>query len=332
MKRKLLLLSLLPLTLGALTGCKKDESGVKIGILTLGFEAVDVAADGFLSELKAAGISYKAIKRIPANSSDRAALALDLASQCNYVLGLGTDNSKSLKAAIEEKGKAEKTTLFFTAVTDPVAEGLIPSPANGSGFACGTTDMNPVSQQIDLIKQCIPDVDKIGIFYTNSENNSLIQATMAKQKIDTMPGVSYVEQVCTGPGDISAQITNLASVSGLDAIYIPTDNNIADNGTGAVADAVTNKHILVVCGESGMLKGCGSVTLSIDYRNLGKLTGQMAVQVIKGQKKAKDIPLGSLPLGECEYVMSLNNAALAGVTIPEEVQAISRNLDDEEDA
>lgn len=329
MKKKLLLLSLLPLTIGALTGCKKESGGVKIGLLTLGFEAVDIAADGFLAELKAAGIKYSAIKRIPRDSSNRGTQALDLASQCNYLLGLGTDNSKALKAAVEGKGKAETTTLFFSAVTDPVAEGLVPSMDNGSGFVCGTTDMNPVAEQIELIQECIPGVDKVGIFYTVSENNSAIQANMAKEKLEA-EGITPVIKTCMSATDISSNIVDLVSTAGLDAIYIPTDNNIAANGTRAVAQAVANKNILVVCGESGMLKSCGAVTLSIDYENLGRLTGKMAVQVIKGEKKAKDIPVGSLPIEELEYVMSLNNAKQAGVTIPDSVQAKCTNLDPEE--
>ena len=131
MKKKLFLLAALPLMMGSLVGCGNDSDGVRIGILTLGFEAVDVAADGFLDELSKAGIAYNAIKRIPRDASDRGVQALDLASQCDYLLGLGTDNSKSLKSAVESKGKAETTTLFFTAVTDPVAEGLVPSKDNG---------------------------------------------------------------------------------------------------------------------------------------------------------------------------------------------------------
>lgn len=331
MKKKLFLLTALPLLMGSLTGCGEDSSGVKIGILTLGFEAVDVAADGFLDELTKAGISYNAIKRIPSDDSDRSVQALDLASQCSYLLGLGTDNSKSLKAAVEGKGKAETTTLFFTAVTDPVAEGLVPSNDNGSGFVCGTTDMNPVAEQIELIKECIPSVDKVGIFYTASENNSVIQANMAIEVLNTK-GIAPVVKTCMGPTDISSNIIELAGTEGLDAIYIPTDNNIAKNGTVAVSQAVEGKNILVVCGEEGMLKDCGAITLSINYENLGRLTGKMAVQVIKGEKKAKDIPVGSLPLEELEYVMSLNNASKAGVTIPESVQNKCRNIDPKEDA
>lgn len=329
MKKKLFLLSALPLLMGSLVGCGSNDGGVKIGLLTLGFEAVDVAADGFLDELTKAGIAYNAIKRIPRDASDRGVQALDLASQCDYLLGLGTDNSKALKSAVEGKGKAETTTLFFTAVTDPVAEGLVPSMDNGSGFVCGTTDMNPVAEQIELIQECIPNVDKVGIFYTASENNSAIQANMAREKLEA-EGITAVVQTCMGATDISSNITALTNIEGLDAIYIPTDNNVAANGTRAVAQAVENKNILVVCGEAGMLKSCGAVTLSIDYENLGRLTGKMAVQVIKGEKKAKDIPVGSLPIDELEYVMSLNNAKAAGVTIPQSVQDKCTNLDSEE--
>ena len=66
MKKKLFLLTALPLVLGSLTGCGGSD-GVKIGILTIDFPAVSIAAEGFLAELREAGINAEGIKRIPSS-------------------------------------------------------------------------------------------------------------------------------------------------------------------------------------------------------------------------------------------------------------------------
>lgn len=328
MKKPLLVsLALAAMSVSCLTGCNKDDGKIKIGILQLDFPAVDIAAQGFLAELKEAGISYSAIKRAPGGTVTRNELALDLVSRCNYLFGLGTGNSQALKGAIIEKGKAEKSTLFFSAVTDPVDAGLVQSMDNGRGFVCGTSDMNPVNEQIDLLVECIPTVDKVGIFYTNTETNSQTQFRLASAKLRDL-GITVVEQTCTGSTDIKSSIDSLVEVPGLDAIYIPTDNNIADNGTKAVSDAVKDSGILVVCGEANMLKECGAVTKSVDYELLGRMTGRMAVSVIKDGVKAKDIPVEIMDPDDCKFVMSLQNAQSAGVTLPQSVLDKCENLDD----
>ena len=256
MKKKLFLLSAIPLVMGSLTGCGEDNR-IKVGIMTIGFPAVAVAADGFLAELSAAGIAYNALTRIPSNDASAASIALDLASQCDYLLGVGTGNSQKLKGAIEEKGKAATSTLFFTAVTDPVDAGLVSSWDNPSGFVCGTSDMNPVAEQIDLILECIPTVDKVGIFYTNSESNSRVQKDKAVTRLRDELGITAVYDTCTNSADITTALSSFLQANpDMDALYIPTDNNIANN-PGAVKTAIAGKGILVVCGEGLSLKDCG---------------------------------------------------------------------------
>jgi len=334
MKKSLFMgLALTTMSIVSMTGCGNSGSGggssdgaVKIGILQPNHPALAAATNGFLSEIAANGISVNPILRMPsASGSDTNAIALDLVSQCDMLLGVGTSISQVLKGAIEGKGKEETASLLFTAVTDPVSAGLIPSPENGSGFCCGTTDMNPVDEQIALIKECNPDADKVGILYTVTEINSKIQSDMAVAKIQSL-GMEAVVSTCTGPSDIFTVANNLASVDGLDAIYIPTDNVIAEN-PGAVSSAVSGKGILVVCGEESMLKNCGSVTKSINYTELGRKTGKMAVQILKGLKNAKDIPLEGASAEECEYVMCLSNAADADVVLPDSVKNKCRNIE-----
>lgn len=335
MKKSLFMgLALTTMSIVSMTGCGNSGSGggqsdaVKIGILQPNHPALAAATSGFLSEIAANGISVNPIIRMPnAQGSDTDSLALDLVSQCDILLGVGTGVSQKLKGAVEEKGKEEKASLLFTAVTDPVAAGLIPSPENGSGFCCGTTDMNPIDEQIDLIKECIPDVDKVGIIYTSSELNSAKQAELAIERMQsTELGITPVVKTCTGSADIFTVASALADEDGLDAIYIPTDNVIAEN-PGAISSAVNGKGILVVCGEESMLKGCGSVTKSINYTELGRKTGKMAVQILKGLKNAKDIPLEGASAEECEYVMCLANAADAGIVLPDSVKNKCRNID-----
>ena len=122
----------------------------------------------------------------------------------------------------------------------------------------------------------------------------------------------------TGASDISATASSLAATEGLDAIYIPTDNNIAGN-TDAVKNAVRGKGIIVVCGEEGMTRGCGHVTLSISYTNLGRVTGEMAAKILNKEATAASLAVKTMTAEDCEYVMCSSNIVDANVTIPQSV-------------
>ena len=69
------------------------------------------------------------------------------------------------------------------------------------GYITGSSDANPVEAQIDLIKECIPDADKIGILYTQSETNSEVQANQAQAQAEKV-GLTVVRMTCTDTTDL----------------------------------------------------------------------------------------------------------------------------------
>ena len=326
MKKKILLLSAI-MTLSALMASCSGSGKIKIGILQPAeFPALDNAREGFKKALANAGYNEDKVEFIYRNAggvaADIVAFSKDLVGRCDMTLGIATDPSAALLSASIDKGITNP--VLFTAVTDPVGKGLVSSLENGSGFVTGTSDINPVEDQVSLIKECNPTADKVGILYTQSEQNSVVQANKAKAALEAS-GISVSVQTATGPSDVSSAASALASVDGLDAIYIPTDNNIAKN-TNAVKSAVQGSGILVVCGEEGMLADCGSVTLSVNYTKLGEEVGKMAVSILNKEKKAGEIPVGFMSKEECEYVMSSANAAAAGVSLPESVTSKCRDI------
>ncbi len=330
-KLSLTMLTLAVATLGlaSCTGTQSKESDpVKVGILQpVEHEALDAAREGFKQGLVEKGYDSSKVEFVYRNAggrgaSDIAAYAKDIVSVCDLYLGIGTDASKALKTAAEDKGLIKP--CLFTAVTDPVDAGLVDSLENGKGFVTGTSDMQPIAAQIDLIQECIPAVDKVGILYTESESNSVVQKNQASAAL-AAKSIAVVTRACSNSSDVSANALALASEPGLDAIYIPTDNNIAAN-TDAVKTAVQNKGILVVTGEENMMKGCGAATLSIDYTALGKVTGETAAQILKEELVPGKLPVKTMSAEDCEYVISSANCADANVTLPASVIAKSRDV------
>jgi len=327
MKKNLIkTLFLLPASAAILSGCNSTKNQIGI-LMPVEHVALQAAADGFVEGLKASGLKegkdFK-IKLMNAGGKDADVVAYSktLVAESKMTLGVGTGASKALLSASIDKGSTKP--VLFTAVTDPVDAKLVSSLDNGSGFVTGTSDAQPVAAQIELIKECIPDADKIGIIYTQSETNSVIQANQAEAAATEL-GLSVERNTCTNASDISSTAAALCAIEGMDAIYIPTDNNIAAN-TNAVKQEANSKGILVVAGEEGMVKSGGHVTLSIDYHELGVRTGKMAAQILKGEKQAGEIPVGTMKREECEYVYSSANLAGSGITLPESVISKSRDV------
>ena len=289
----------------AQTSCSSNDA---IGILLPAeHPALDAAKDGFIKALEDNGddISKVVVKNANGQSDKLTILAKDLVSRSKLTLGIGTGASVALMG--QEVNQGITKPLLFTAVTDPVDAGLVESADNPSGFVCGTTDANPVEAQISLIKEFNPEFDKLGIFYTSTEINSKVQADQAKNAAE-LQGISVSVKTCTGTSDLAANIEALAGEEGLDAIYIPTDNNVAAN-MNTVKVAADNHGVLVVAGEENQVKNGAHLTLSLDYYNLGYSTGVMAHEILAGNKNPTDYKVVPVPASDCAYVFSSANLA-----------------------
>lgn len=298
----------------------------KIGILQpVEHAALGAARLGFIDKLEELGIKVD-INYQNANGveADLNTLAKNLVGSSDLTLGIGTGASQSLQAAALNLGSDKP--ILFTAVTDAIEAHLVESNEHPGGHITGTSDRNPVAAQIDLIKECLPDATKIGILYTASEINSEVQANEARAEAEAQ-GLQVEIATCTDSSDINSVVNNLCGTKNIDALYIPTDNNVAANMT-PVKNALENYHILGVAGEEGLLIGGAHVTLSVSYTELGKLTGVMAKEILVDGKSPADIPVKQMSKEDCAYVMSSANLAAAGITLPEEVLAKFTDIND----
>ena len=142
----------------------------------------------------------------------------------------------------------------------------------------------------NLLSELVPTAEKIGVIYTSSEDNSILQAQMAKEAIEAA-GKTYVEVTVTNSNDVQQGMQELCGKC--DAIYIPTDNVLASSMPIVYGTAVEAKKVIVT-GESGMCMAGGTATLGIDYFKLGYQTGLMAAQILLEGKSPADIEIKTL--------------------------------------
>ena len=302
-----------------MVGCKKVE--FRIGIVQyVSAGALDSAREGIEEALKDGGfVNGKNVKitvyNPQAKSEDLATMAEQAIQDNDLVFAIATPVALVLKAEAEKQGS--DIPILFTAVTDPVASGIIASATKPGGNISGTSDMNPVADQIALAKELGITVNKVGIVFTSSESNSLIQANLADAKCKEL-GFTLVQRQISTVNDLQSAVTDLVENEKVDVMYIPTDNIVADN-MNTVATICNNNKVITICGEEGLVNAGGIVTLGINYKELGKLTGEMAVKVLKGEAKVGDLAVATLT--KFELVINKKVATEAGITLPEALLA-----------
>ena len=324
MKKKLLILPMVSLAaVGLMTSCK-PKPDFRIGILQIASAAaLDTARASFKEAVKKSPLMKgKRIEFVEKNalgdSVDQTSMAKSLVNRCDLLLGISTPSALALKSARDEAGK--DTPLLFTAVTDPVNADLMPSLEAHNSTVTGTSDDNPVEAQIDLILQCFPNKAvgeiKLGIFYTQSESNSEVQADRARTKALEIGFTTsnIYRQTCYGVSDMKQAAQNVAH--DVDVLYIPTDNNIADH-MDVIKEVTDAEHVLCITGEENMLQGGGHITYSVSYQVLGKRCGEMASDILSGSKRIQEIDAEKhMDVSELSKAYSSRNIADSGITIP----------------
>ena len=286
--KSLLCVFLCVLGLCVLGGCKKEKTVVTI-IQYVSATALDNACEGIKEGLKEAGfVDGENIKLNVYNPQAKADTLSQYAEKAleesDIVFAIATPVALELVELSKKLGS--DVPIVFTAVTDPVASGILADAKNPGGNVTGTTDLNPVADQIALAKEVNKEATKVGFIYTAGESNSVIQLNLAKEAAANK-GLTIVDRAATNSSDIEQVVTNLLS-SGIDFLYIPTDNEIASN-MKLVAKLCNEAGVPTICGEAGMLEDGGTITVgSVDYVALGKMTAKMGAEILNG-KKAGDL-------------------------------------------
>ncbi len=306
MKKKLNIVALflvlmMILSVGCSSAGNNDEGGAEskegesaevfdIGIIQyVEHVALDASRDGFIEALKDNG--YVDGENINIDLQNAQADQSNLSTISDRFIGNKVDLVLAIAtpAAQAIAGKTTEIPIMGTAITDYETARLVDSNDVPGGNVSGTTDMNPIKEQIDLLVKLVPEAKTVGVLYTSSEDNSILQAKIAKEAIEDL-GLSYVEVTVTNSNDVQQATQSIAGQC--DAIYIPTDNVFASS-MPVVHGVVSQSKTPVICGESGMVESGGLATLGINYYDLGYQTGLMAVRVLKGEAEPATMAIES---------------------------------------
>ena len=313
--KKIIALLLVAIMMFAFAGCSenknKEDSVLKIGIIQyMSHPSLDNCYNGIISALENSGIEYTVDYQTGSSSSadaDCTNFAKNMvAANYDMIIAIATPAAKAAFAATDDT----EIPVIFCAVSDPIAAGLVES-MEAPGYICtGTSDVLDLEAQVAIIKAMQPDVKSIGILYTSSEDNSITNLKNFKSVCDK-ENIEVVATAVQGASDIPSAAEELASK--VDCINNFTDNNVVNNLSVVLSAA--DKYGIPVYGseEEQVVNGC-LASVSIDYVALGKVTGEMAVEVLNGAD-ASAMPLKTIT----EATPVLNSSVLKklGLSIPE---------------
>lgn len=309
--------ALLALALGA-AGCGSDKqeaapkaAKVNVGIVQLvEHAALDAANKGFVD-----GMAKKGYKEGENVAYDRQNAQADQSNLQNIAHRF-VNNKVNLICAIATPAAqtmanvAPDIPIVATAVTDYKAAKLIKDDKKPGTNVTGTTDMNPVADQLELLLKIVPDAKTVGVIYCSSEVNSQMQADLLKEHA-AKKGVAVKEATVSNVNDIQQAARSL--VGSVQAIYVPTDNVLA-SAMPTLATVTREAKLPVICGEGGMVKAGGVATLGVDYYKLGVQTGEMAADILAGKAKPAEMPIQAQK--EFKVIINAKEAELVGAKIP----------------
>lgn len=207
--------------------------------------------------------------------------------------------------------------IVGTSITDYITAGVLIGDNDApGGNVTGSSDLAPIDQQIDLLIELCPDAKVVGILYCSNEANSKYQAEKATEFLESA-GIEVKEYTISDSNDIQAVLSS--AVEQVDAIYIPTDNTLADN-IELVKNITVPARIPVISGEENMCASGCLATLSISYFEVGYLAGELAADILTGEADPATSPIVYVPNTTRKYNPEV--AELLGWAIPDGIEAI----------
>lgn len=293
-----------------------SEDSFDIGIIQLTeHPALDAARDGFVQGMSDGGLVEGQnitidVQNAQNDQSNLKTIAQKfVADEKDLVLAIATPAAQSIAAETKD------IPILVTAVTDPAASELCETNEVPGGNVSGTSDLTPIKEQIELLHQILPEAKNVAILYNSGEQNSAIQADMAEAAATEL-GITTERKTVTNTSDV-AQVTS-SLVGNFDAVYVPTDNTLASSM--ALVTSITNPAGLpVIVGEQGMVENGGFASVAIDYTELGKMTGKMAVEILLNGQDISTMPIGYTE--DPTLIINQTAADELGVQVPEEVMS-----------
>lgn len=236
-----------------------------------------------------------------------------------------TISTPSLQA-VANANRTTRTPHVFGIVTDPIAAGVgITSPTEHPAWLTGHGTMQPVKQAFEMARTINPSLETVGVIYNAGEANAVAQISLAR-KVCAEQGITLAETTVDSSAGVGEAAAALIA-RGLDAIWVCGDVTVI-TAIDAVTAAAKKGNIPVFTVIPPNVKRGALFDLGADYREVGRLTGLLAGDVLNGTDPAT-VPVNNV-MPEV-LTINLQTAAQLGEPwrIPDSIREKARLIVDE---
>jgi putative ABC transport system substrate-binding protein len=292
----------------------KKPDVTRIGIMQIvEHPALDASRNGFIQRLGELGFEEgKNTEFLIQNAQGDMAVAQSIAGKfvsedVDMILAIATPTAQAAAKA------TQNIPIVITAVTDPVAAGLVDSIDKPGTNVTGTSDLTPVRKQLELLKRICPLAERVGVIYNAGETNSLVQVDIARETARDL-GLQLIEVTVSSSSGVYETAQSL--VGRVDAVYVPTDNTVV-SALESVIKIGEDFRIPIIVGEVDGVRRGALATIGIDYHVLGRQTADIAAKILKGEREPEDIPIEYLE--DIQIAVNLSAADKMGAHIWQEL-------------
>lgn len=311
----------------------QEEPPWQLGVFFWHESPNDQAAfHGIRSAFEVRGRSHEFVV-VQASSDPKAARRL-LAGlrerRVDLVFAMGTE------AALLAKKHIRDLPVVFTAVTNPIESGVVPSwKGSGSNLAGNSNWIDPETT-VRVFRLAVPRLQRLGVL--RSRGSGVVSAAELKdlrRYLKTRPQggtLDVVEQELADVSRIGDAVNELAD-SGVQAIWIPIDFQIYQNADKVLA-AARERGLPIVSTSMRAVRTAAVAGILPDYDLLGQRAAVIALRILEHNSRPEDIPVGTLRshrvvvnldiARRCNYELRLSALVLAEQIIESGAGAESR--------
>ena len=305
-----LLSALLTVSMFVFASCgeKTDDGTYSVGIVQLvQHDALDQATEGFKTAL---------VEKLGDKVTFDYQNASGDVATCSTIVDKFVTNKVDLimanaTPAVQAAKEATATIpVVGTSVTDYAGSSLVASNDAPGGNITGVSDMNAVTNQMQLIKTFAPDAKVVGIIYCSAEDNSKLQFEEAKTVFEA-DGYTVKGYAVADVNELMAVVD--AAVAECDVFYEPTDNLVAAN-MEVIKNAAVPAGKVVITGEESMCKAGGVASYSVNYYDVGYEAGLMAYEILVNDANPAEMPIKIFTSEELTLIQNADVMKEMGIT------------------
>ena len=188
---------------------------------------------------------------------------------CDLIIPIATVAAQCMVTAAD----GTDIPIVYAAISDPETAGLTGLPT-----VTGTSDALNTPFILDMMLAVQPDIQTVGLLYSNSEPNSATPIAEAKEYLDSK-GIAYLEKTGNTSGEIISAASSL--VGRVDAVFTPTDNVVMAT-EAAVVEILNADGIPHYTGADSFVLSGAFATCGVNYTELGAKTADMAFDILMG--------------------------------------------------